>query len=309
MLKLILGKAQDYSDRAWQQQQDADARRENTLDWLRPLIEFFPIGKRLRYCPEYKKEIVFDTFVVGYCINREFIYSGDAIERDSAGNPVSFHIARTDLRLDVSEIEWFQLVVPDTSQLELKLDYERRALIGRGRQFIKGNCISLTSSAVGQGAATLDTEVAKQITLDDGPYAQTKLIVLTPDLESLVVHDQRKKGRAKICVPVILSPDGEKDGEKQAAHGTIVDISDGAIRIRTRDADHALPETRENDSVVLTVNLAEAERQHTIKGTVIRRSPEICVVRVDSFMKNGNFVAFGPLNHMELKAELMNYVQ
>ena len=36
---------------------------------IRTLIEFFPIGKKLRYYPEFNKEIVLDTLVVAYCAN------------------------------------------------------------------------------------------------------------------------------------------------------------------------------------------------------------------------------------------------
>jgi len=304
MLEMILGKSREYSDRAWREQQEIASHRANILDWLKPLIDFFPIGKKLRYYPEYKREVIFDTIVLGYGVNGELVYSVDSIERDSAGNPTSFRIVRNDKRIDIGDIETFQLLVPDTSHLELKLDYERRALIGRGRQFIVGNCISLTSSATGHGAASMDTDVAKHLILDDGPYAQTQLILLTPQLESLIVKDQRKKGRAKINVPVVLSP----MEESQSGQGTIVDISEGAVRIRLRDASQSMPGIVDNAQLVLVINLAEAERQYTIKASVLRRSPETCVVRLDTLLQGGVFVPFNPLNHMELKSELLNYV-
>ena len=151
--------------------------RKFDLNKLKTLIDFFPIGKKLSYCPEYKKEIVFDTLVVAYCVNGSFVYSGESIDRDSEGFPTMFHTDENEERIPVSRIKLLQLLVPDTTELELKLDYARRALIGRGRQFIKGNSISLISKAGTRGVSTIDTEVAKNFILKDGPYANTQMIL------------------------------------------------------------------------------------------------------------------------------------
>ena len=40
---------------------------------VRTLIEFFPIGKKLRYYPEFNKDIVLDTLIVAYCVNGHFV--------------------------------------------------------------------------------------------------------------------------------------------------------------------------------------------------------------------------------------------
>jgi hypothetical protein len=273
------------------------------LDRLKSLLEYFPIGKMLRYCPEFKKEIVFDTLVVAYCVNGDFLYSAEAIDRDSDGNPTFFRAGENGQRTPVSGVKQFQLLVPDTSELEMKLDYHRRALIGRGRQFIKGNFITLISNAAGRGVTTVDTEVAKPISLQNGPYAHTKMILLTPELNSLTVTDQRKKVRAKTSVPVMVTLLGETLSESS----TIVDISDGAVRIRVRDNDPAMPELHQSDEVILVVNLGEAERHYTIKGTILRRLPEICVVKLEGLFKNGKFANFTLLDFLELKAGLLNY--
>ena len=302
MLKLILGKAAG-SKRAKALGSDAATQQANKLVWLKSLIEFFPIGKKIRYCPEFKTEIVFNTIVVAYCVNGEALYTSEAIERDPAGNPTVFRTAKNDERTRISDVELFQLLVPDTSDLELKLDYERRALLGRGRQFIRGNCITLMSDAEGRGVSTIDTEVAKQVLPLDGPYAHTKLILLTPELDTLVVTDQRRRGRAKISVPVTVSV----KGWSYAGASTIVDISDGAVRIRLPRHDATAREIQKGEDVILAINLGTAERNYTIKGVVMRRSPEICVIRLDGFFRNGVFSSFGPMDNLELKASLLNY--
>jgi len=273
------------------------------LERIKTLIEFFPIGKKLRYYPEFKQEIVFDTLVVAYCVNGDFIYSGDAIDHDSEGYPTAFRFGESNRRTPVSALKVFQLLVPDTSDLEMKLDYQRRALIGRGKQFNKGNYISLISNAGGRGVSTVDTEVAKKVILPDGPYAHSTMILLTPELRTLVVTDQRRKSRTKISAPVIVSmPLG-------GFHGpcTIIDISDQGVRIRVRDRGTSLPSMRPGDEVIIEVDLGEAEKHYSIKGSIIRSASETCVVQLDGQFKDGRFSNFSPLDLLELKAGLISH--
>jgi hypothetical protein len=273
------------------------------LDRVKTLIDFFPIGKKLRYYPEFKQEIVFDTLVLAYCVNGNFVYSGEAIERDSEGYPTLFHSGESGQRTHFSALSRFQLLVPDTSDLEMKLDYDRWALIGRGRQFNIGNCISLISHSGGRGVSTVDTEVAKHVELADGPYANTTMILLTPDLHTLSVTDQRKKSRTKLSAPVTLSlVEGAFSGPC-----TIVDISEGDLRLRMRERGAAMPPMQRGDEVVIETELGAAERRYLIKATVIRRSAETCVIHMEGQFKDGKFLSLRLLDLLELKAGLINY--
>lgn len=302
MLKTIFGKSFG-STTADKRSSAGPVLTQVDLARIKTLIEFFPIGKKLRYYPEFKQEIVFDTLVVAYCVNGHFIYASDAIDRDAEGNPMLFHSGENDLRTPIAALKSFQLLVPDTSDLEMKLDYHRWALIGRGKQFNVGNCISLISNAGGKGVSTVDTEVARQVELPEGPYAHTSMVLLTPDLTTLSVTDQRKKSRAKITAPVTLFvPD-----DKTAWPCTIVDMSEGEVRIRVRDHGAVMPEMQRGEGVVIETELGEAERHYTIKGLVIRRSPETCVLQLEGQIKDGRYTSFSPLDLLELKAGLLNY--
>lgn len=302
MLKTLFGKAFGSAGNA----DDAPAHNSPSafqLARIRTLIEFFPIGKKLRYYPEFKQDIVFDTLVLAYCVNGNYVYSTDAIDRDAEGNPVVFRFGENGQRLPVAALKVFQLLVPDTSHLEMKLDYHRRAQIGRGKQFNKGNYISLLSNAGGKGVSTVDTEVAKQVNLPDGPYAHMNMVLLTPELSTLAVTDQRKKSRAKISVPVALHvPEVRK-----ALSCTLVDMSEGEVRMRVREHGAFMPELQRGDGVLIEADLGEAERHYTIKGCVIRRSPETCVLQLEGQVRDGKYVAFTPLDLLELKAGLLNY--
>jgi hypothetical protein len=269
---------------------------------IKTLIDFFPIGKKLRYYPEFKQEIVLDTLIVAYCVNGNYVYSSEAVERDPDGMPIAFHSSESAIRTHVSKLRLFQLLVPDTSDLEMKLDYQRRAQIGRGRQFKQGNCISLISNAGGRGVSTLDTEVAKQVDLAEGPYAHANMILLTPDLGTLAVSDQRKKTRTKLAAPVkMFSPQG-----KYSALCTIVDISEGELRMRVRERGTAMPTLQRGDAVIVETELAEAEKHYLIKATVIRRSAETCVIHLDGQIRDGKLQKFAALDLLELKSSLLN---
>ena len=299
MLKTLFGKslgATGDSPTASNAAAKPDPGRINTL------IEFFPIGKKLRYYPEFNKDIVLDTLIVAYCVNGHFVYSMESVEADPDGSLLAVRTEDRASRIAASAIRQFQLLVPDTSDLEMKLDYLRRAQISRHGQFGVGNTISLISNAGMKGVSTVDTEVAKQVLLRDGPYAQMNMVLLTPDLATLSVTDQRRKPRTRTNVPVtVVLP-----VENYTGQCTIVDISDAEVRIRLGERDSA-PAIHAGDAMIVDIRLGEAERRYSVKGSVVRSSAETCVVGLDGQIREGRLVPFSPLDLLELKAGLLNY--
>ncbi|MDR0577084.1 MAG: PilZ domain-containing protein [Candidatus Accumulibacter sp.] len=272
------------------------------LDRIRALIEFFPIGKKLRYYPEFNQDIVLDTLVVAYCVNGYFLYSMESIETDRDGAPTVFRANEDKIRLPAAKLNAFHLLVPDTSDLEMKLDYTRRAQLSRNGQFSAGNNISLISNAGMKGVSTLDTEVARQVILRDGPYAHRNMVLLTPEFDTLSVSDQRKKPRTRINVPVTAF----LPADDYTGRCTILDISDAEIRIRL-DEHGTAPAIREGDALILDILLNEAERRYSVNGVAVRCSAGTCVVEINGQTREGRFAPFTPLDLLELKAGLLNY--
>jgi hypothetical protein len=281
----------------------ATLMRKPRPDELRQVLDYFPIGKKIRYSPEYKKEVVLDTLIVAYCVDSDFVYSWDAIEFDASGEPLAFLVGPQAQRIDIARVGEFQILVPDTSDQEKTLDYQRRAMIGRGRQFHKGNAIALISNAGNLGVATLETEVDKRFQLKDGPYSGTDMVLLTPLLDSINVTDQRGAHRARINVPVTMTIQDRLRGPC-----IIVDISDIAMRIRVREG-HTMPPMGRGDDVTLDIDFGsgDQERLFRVKAAVLRRSQESCVVRIVSHFKDRRFVPLSPLDLLELKSGLLNY--
>ena len=301
MLKSLFGKSLVHAPLAEAESGRTDDGRAN-LDRLMTLVRFFPIGRKLRYCPEYKTAVVFDTFVVAHRLNGNFVYSGNSICQDAQGNSTTFISGPNDEQAPVVGLKQFQLLIPDTSYLERKLDYPRRALIGRERQFRVGNCISLVSNGGSLGMATIDTEVAQQIVLRDGPYARTKMIVLAPDLNTLAVTDQRRNVRAKTRTPAAVT----------LLKGTvlwpcsIVDMSEGGLLIRL-SGKTTMPALSRGSIAVLDFDLGEPKRHYTIRGSVIRPSAETCVIQMDGPFGHEIDGSAVSLELLELKAGLLNY--
>jgi hypothetical protein len=301
VLKSILSGVRGNGDAEDREGRGPSGQRPD-LARLKMLMEYFPIGKKLRYVPEFKEEIVFDTILVGYGINGDFVYSWDAVELQPDGTPTGFRVGEAGKRVAVGTLRDFRLLVPDTSELEMSLDYYRRAMIGRGRQFNKGNNISLISNAGARGVSTVDTEVVKQIVMPDGPYAQARMVLLEPDLRTMSVTDQRTKTRARTCVPVVVTV----GGGRLRGPCTVVDISDAAMRIRVREGEVMPPMTR-GEEAMLDLDFGEAQRNCSLRGVVIRRSSEACVVSLEAQLKDGRFVKLSALDILELKAGLLNY--
>jgi hypothetical protein len=301
VLKGLFGGVRQTSEPEEAEESLAPLMKKLTPEELKQVVEFFPIGKKIRYSPEYKKEVILDTLIVGYCVDGEFIYSWDAIEFDDDGQPLAFLVGPQAQRIEAGRILEFQLLVPDTSDQENNLDYPRRAMIGRGRQFHKGNAIALISNAGARGISTLETEVDKRFVLKDGPYAQAAMVLLTPELRTLSVTDQRNTNRAKINVPVIMTIQDRLRGSC-----IIVDFSDVALRIRVRDG-QTMPPMGRGDEVTLDIDLGNEENIVRVKASIIRRSAESCVVKIVGHHNSQRFVPFGPLDLLEFKSSLLNY--
>jgi hypothetical protein len=280
---------------------DAPRGQEIDLARIRTLIEFFPIGKKLRYFPEFHEDIILDTLVVAYCANGHFLYSMESIGMDRHGMPNLFRVDEEKFRLPAAGLKNFQLLVPDTSYLEKKLDYTRRARIGHNGQFAAGNNISLISNAGMRGVSTIDTEVAKQVQLPGGPYAHTDMILLTPDLATLSVTDQRQKPRARTNVPVTVTLPTD-----DVLQGTLLDISDARVRLRL-NVRGPMPSMRKDDPLKIEIDLGKTERHYPLKGSIVRGSAGTCVVTLVGQIVAGRLAPLSDLDLLELKAGLLNY--
>jgi hypothetical protein len=270
---------------------------------LKMLVEHFPIGKKLRYYPEYQRDIVFATIIVGYCVNGQYLYSRDAFEMTADGTLTAFLVDPDKQRVPLEKVREICLVVPDTSDMERTLDYYRRANIGRHGQFSRGNAITLLAETSERGIPTVDTQVKKQLKLKDGPYADNGMILLSPELDTLSVNDQRQRQRLHTAVPVDLYL---QEGAPPF-RCVLADFSESSARLGTSASDNPMPPMAPNDVVTIVFSLGNPACTYMIQGTVFRRADDNSVIRLERLYKEGDFVNFKLMDMVEIKTGLLNY--
>jgi hypothetical protein len=282
---------------------DSNAVARIDRERLRMLIEHFPIGRKLRYYPEYQRDIVFNTLVVAYCINGEYVYARDAVEADAAGEPTAFLVGESRTRVPLENVSRFSLVVPDTSDMERTLDYIRRANIGRHGQFSRGNAITLLADAGQRGIPAVDTQVEKRIRMPGGPYADIGLIQLEPEFRTLTITDQRHRQRLQTDVPVDLFV----SEDAPPVRCILNDFSEQSARLVVSEPGHSMPPMAPEDGVTVAFSLGDPPKTFMIRGVVFRRNDDSCVIKLQRLYQDGEFVNFRLFDMLEIKTGLLNY--
>jgi len=284
------------------QPEKKEARVESLFDRakLKMLADYFPIGRKLRYFPEYQREIVFSTIILGYRVNDHYLYSRDAVVMDGEGVPRGYAVEGGAV-LAWDKLVKFQMLLPDTSDMERKLDYITRAELGRAGQFRQGNTITLVGDVVGRGVPTVDTRVERRQQLQTGPYADSSTILTTLDFATLGLADKRHKARVEsgIRAGLFVTADGP------GFDCVLGDFSDAALRLGIAAEGDVMPPLAQNAGVVVEFTLG-LDETHAIRCKVFRREDNFCVVTLERIFRNGEFVKITAMDIMEIKTGLLN---
>jgi len=268
---------------------------------MQQLFEHFPIGKKIRYYPENFSRIFFNTVVIAYRIDNHYLYTRDAIICGPDGAPKG--LRRDDGKL-VPLQSWtsFSMLVPDTTELEKTLDYFTRADLGRGGQFGRGNIITLVGTVIDKCVPLLETTVEKRQILHDGPYAETQTVLISPDLDTLVLADRRKKQRVACTIPAYLFY------AKESAFCLCVmrDFSELTMCLGKDSLGENIPELGCRHSVVVQFSLGSEGKIYRIRGSVFRRGDEFCVVEIEQIDRDGRFDKIRTVDIIEIKTALLN---
>jgi len=269
---------------------------------LKLLFEHFPIGKKLRYYPEYLRDIVLHTIIIAYRVNGHFLYAHDAVLLDDEGYPHGFLLAG-DKILATEKVKTFQLLVPDTTEMELKLDYFTRAELGRAGQFRHGNVITLLTDSKGRGIPTVDTKVERRQVMNEGPYEDSSTIIVTPDLDSLTVADKRRKQRVETSIKADLY----LGADAPSVPCILGDFSERFLRLRIADPAAIMPPMEPEERVVVEFDLGESSSLPCrFRGKVFRRVNDFCVIQIDQIFKYGEFQKINMMDIVEIKTGLLN---
>lgn len=268
---------------------------------LKMLADYFPIGMKLRYYPEYQREIVFDTIIIAYRVNDQFIYSRDGVLLDGDGFPKGFRISANKM-LPVAALQKFQLLLPDTTEAEKTLSYVTRAELGRGGQFRIGNAVTLFVETDNRGIPTIDTMVDRRQVMNTGPFADSPTILVTPEFDSLTLADKRRKQRVEAAIEadLYLSVSGEPYS------CVLGDFSEHSLRLRAGDYGPPMPAMEIGAVVVVEFMLGEPGTICRLRGTVFRRTDQFCVLDIEQVYKFGDFEKIHAMDVMEITTTLLN---
>lgn len=284
----------------------AEDAAEAGLDALQLALVFrhFPIGARLTYFPEYRREFQFSTLILGYRINDYTLYSQEGIELGGSDVPRAFRIDEH-IVVPLAKVEKLGLVLPDTSSHQRKLDYFTRAELGRDGQFRSGVTITLQARSLGRGVPTLDTLVDRKETLAAGPLAGHATVLVEPVLESMKVVDKRRRPRLAAAIDATLQS-GEDGPGAVATPCRLVDFADDTLRLQA--ASGSLPTLKSNCVLAVQFAIRASGEVYRVRGKVLRQSDEGVVVRfVELFVPtDGAYRKIDTIDVLEIKTGLLN---
>lgn len=269
---------------------------------LRMLAKHFPIGRKLRYYPEYHREAMLRTIMLAYRVNDAYLYSNDGVVLDEDGSLLGFRTGGKKL-LAPDAVEKMFVVVPDTSEMVRQLDYMTRAELGAGGQFRQGNTITLVAETTERCIPTLDTQVHRRIEFREGPYANSPVILLSPDLGSLTIADKRKQQRVQAELDVSLH--FGRNAEMQC-FAILSDFAENALRVEFRDVAPPSIDARLNSPIYIEFFLDSAEIPYRLQGKLLRHDEKHWVIRSEQIFADGEFRKLRMIDIVEIKTQLLN---
>lgn len=266
------------------------------------LMRLFPIGTKVRFYPEYRKEITLDSVIIGYVINGEMVYSVQGLVCDKDSGPIAFS-DQTRMH-SYSRIDSFRIMVPAVNQAEQKLDYSRREELQKIGGLSPGNTITLISERQGQQIPVLETTVQKRSMLNQGFYAGTTVAMLDVDISTLKLTDQRAHVRLQTNMPVSVQ---YYDGpNSNLVNCTMLDFSECSLRLKFGDEFPAEAMPQVGEDLILSFLMQDRAGNISLIGTVFRVSNDAVVVMLKGSL-NGKqaVVPLSPIDILEIKANLL----
>ena len=267
------------------------------------LMQHFPVGVKVEYYPEYRKELLLDSVVIAYQINDATIYSAHNLVFDESSGELEFDDQGQ--HYSFRKIHRFRIILPVFSQSEAKLDYVRREELLKIGGLVKGNTITLMAQLQGSQMPVLETIVDKRSMLREGIYASQTVAFLDVDMESLMLSDQRAHLRLKTNIPATVQV--SRRGEYALVNGMMVDFSDTSLRMTLDDetSDEALP--KERDNVVVSFNLPSQSEHVSLVGEVYRIENKVLVMMLTGCVEKGQIVELGQIEILKIKANLLQH--
>lgn len=272
------------------------------------VMRHFPFGAKVHYYPEYRKEIVLESVVIGYAINGEFVYSAQGLCCDDESGEITFS-EQGDAR-SFGRIKSFNIVVPVYTQSEAKLDYIRREELLKVGGLVPGNTITLMAEQQNGQVPVIETTVKRRTVLKEGYYANQTVALLDVDADSLLLTDQRTHMRLQTSLPARVRV--TRRGEYRDLIATMVDFSDVSLRLEIAGETNPDPDAeplklRDSDDLIVSFNLPGRSEQITLLGDIFRVEGDAVVMMLKGMVDKGQAGKLGQIEILKIKANLLQH--
>lgn len=277
------------------------------------IINEFPVGAPIGYYPEFKKDIKLDSLLVGYMINNHGIYSHNDISFAKTATGPVLNLVTPDAKISIKNIDSFHILLPLITRTTI--DYttkkswnvdDQKSSEKKINDFMRGSTITLFARTPNvRGIYHIDTVVSKNIVLKDGHYANSKLVLLEPQIDTFECMNLRRMQRVNTEIPAEI----QLPKEKKRHPCLIRDFSEKFIRIELLDTKEIHHGVAVNRNIFLIIMPNDPDKQMIINGVVHRNRNNNVIISMNSLFKKGLFQKLDQLDEFVIKATLLNHPQ
>ena len=273
-------------------------------DRIVEIMKFFPIGSKIRYYPEFRKDVVLESIIIAYGMNQYLVYSQNDIHiQQQVGGEPAFLIDDDWQDVPIRELNSFCFVLPEINDIEKELDYASRVAMVKGGWFMRGERFTLMSLFANKGVPHVDAEMRKRVLLKEGYYANHSVFVLEVLPDSLTHIDQRQQRRLTTRIPVSLY----LNMEGKPYDCLLVDFSECSFKIQIDRHPVLATFLAKKKSIIVSLDLPAQMRTFIVKGRVLRQADDHVVISLVSRLVDGNFEHLDLLGAIDLKASLLQH--
>lgn len=260
------------------------------------VLQQFPIGSAVRYYPEFKKDIVLESVILGYLCNKTLVFASQDMRCEGGGAEARLSIGPH--HKHVTRLTGFGIIIPAQSRGVEQLDYARKEELERTGGLAPGNNITLMAPSRQGKTPLLQTTVRKKSVVQEGLYANTAIAVLDVDVSSLLLADQRAHMRLQTRLPVEV-----RLGDEPPLSCMMADFSERSVRLH---ADAGWPAgMRAGRHLSVAFRLPDHNRDTVLRGDIFRKDDTDLVLMLEEIQREGQFVRLEVIDVLEIKAKLL----
>jgi hypothetical protein len=275
-----------------------------SISKIKKLIEHFPIGERIDYYPEYQENLLLPSIILGYEINGHPIYSKNQIRFGSTKSGTEqLTLVFSDSQHDCLKINTFCIILPGNAGEENKLDYPRKASLGKLGQFRNGNSITLVARGEDHGVVSLDSQVRESVQPKEGFYRGHLLTLLQVFSPQLSFRDQRTHHRIKTRLPLKL----QLSIEEPFHTCLLMDYSELHAQVEIGNNPQLLDQLKPQRRIIISMKLEHSRRTFVISAEVVRKQNSTIIIVMQQILNNGHFEPFELMDALDVKASLLQH--